>query len=86
VGRTDGDVQELPGARRADWFAPDPLTGHGAATAVLCDSILDACLAMRLPDRMARIKLSSRFGHEQAWLATIAGDTAVLPLLTKAIL
>ena len=59
-------------------FAPDPLTGHWCGNSrYLAIPYLDACLALRLPDKGSADQKLKPVDMSQAWLAPLLGDTAV---------
>ena len=59
-------------------FAPDPLTGHWCGDSrYLAIPFLDACLAMRLPDKGSKDQTLKQIDMGTAWLAPLMGDTAV---------
>jgi pimeloyl-ACP methyl ester carboxylesterase len=59
-------------------FAPDPLTGHWCGNSrYLAIPFLDACLALRLPDKGGQDQKLKPVDMSQAWLAPLLGDTAV---------
>jgi pimeloyl-ACP methyl ester carboxylesterase len=59
-------------------FAPDPLTGHWCGNSrYLAIPFIDACLAMRLPDKGSQDQTLKPVDMSQAWLAPLLGDTAV---------
>jgi hypothetical protein len=59
-------------------FAPDPLTGHWCGNSrYLAIPFLDACLAMRLPDKGSKDQTLKPVDMSKAWLAPLLGDTAV---------
>ena len=58
-------------------FAPDPRTGHECGDSrYLAIPFLDACLAMRLPDKGAKDESLKPVDTSQAWLAPVLGDEA----------
>jgi len=59
-------------------FAPDPLTAHWCGNSrYLAIPFLDACLAMRLPDKDGKDQTLKPIDMSKAWLAPLLGDTAV---------
>lgn len=59
-------------------FAPDPRTGHETGDSrYLAIPFLDACLAMRLPDKGATSQDLKPVDMSEAWLAPLLGETAV---------
>ena len=59
-------------------FAPDPRTGHWCGDSrYLAIPFLDACLAMRLPDKGSKDQTLKPVDMRGAWLAPLLGDTAV---------
>jgi pimeloyl-ACP methyl ester carboxylesterase len=59
-------------------FAPDPLTGHWCGNSrYLAIPFLDACLAMRLPDKGSQDQTLKPVDMSKAWLAPLLGGTAV---------
>jgi hypothetical protein len=59
-------------------FAPDPRTGHECGDSrYLAIPFLDACLAMRLPDKGSKDQILKPVDMSQAWLAPLLGDKAV---------
>src|SRR5882724_2049196 len=59
-------------------FEPDPLTGHWCGNSrYLAIPFLDACLAMRLPDKGGKSQTLKPVDMSQAWLAPLLEDTAV---------
>ena len=58
-------------------FAPDPRTGHECGDSrYLAIPFLDACLAMRLPDRGSKNQTLKPVDNSKAWLAPLFGDEA----------
>ena len=58
-------------------FAPDPLTGHECGDSrYLAIPFLDACLAMRLPDKGSKDQTLKPMDTSKAWLAPLFGDEA----------
>jgi hypothetical protein len=58
-------------------FAPDPRTGHECGDSrYLAIPFLDACLAMRLPDKGSRDQTLKPVDMSQAWLAPLLGEEA----------
>src|SRR6266566_1754646 len=58
-------------------FAPDPRTGHECGDSrYLAIPFLDACLAMRLPDRGSKNQTLKPVDQSKAWLAPLFGDEA----------
>jgi hypothetical protein len=58
-------------------FAPDPLTGHECGDSrYLAIPFLDACLAMRLPDKGSNDQTLKPMDTSKAWLAPLFGDEA----------
>ena len=58
-------------------FAPDPLTGHECGDSrYLAIPFLDACLAMRLPDKGGKDQTLKPMDTSKAWLAPVLGDEA----------
>jgi pimeloyl-ACP methyl ester carboxylesterase len=59
-------------------FAPDPVTGHECGDArYLAIPYLDACLALRLPEKGSKVRTLKAMDASQAWLAPLLGDAAV---------
>ncbi|HEX4263230.1 MAG TPA: alpha/beta hydrolase [Verrucomicrobiae bacterium] len=59
-------------------FAPDPLTGHWCGNSrYLAIPYLDACLALRLPDKGGTDQKLKSIDMSKGWLAPVLGDTAV---------
>lgn len=59
-------------------FAVDPRTGHECGDSrYFAIPFLDACLAMRLPDKWSRDQILKPVDLSQAWLAPCGGDKAV---------
>ena len=59
-------------------FAPDPRTGHETGDSrYLAIPFLDACLAMRLPDKGTKTQDLKPVDMSKAWLAPLLGETAV---------
>jgi hypothetical protein len=59
-------------------FAPDPRTGHECGDSrYLAIPFLDACLAMRLPDKGSKDQALKRVDTSKAWLAPLLGEEAV---------
>jgi len=59
-------------------LAPDPRTGHECGDSrYFAIPFLDACLAMRLPDKWSKDQTLKPVDMSQAWLAPLGGDTAV---------
>src|SRR2546422_1908851 len=59
-------------------FAPDPRTGHECGDSrYLAMPFLDACLAMRLPDKGSKDQKLKPMDTSKAWLAPLFGDVAV---------
>ena len=59
-------------------FAPDPRTDHFCGDSrYLAIPFLDACLAMRLPDKGAKSQALKPVDMNKAWLAPLEGETAV---------
>jgi hypothetical protein len=59
-------------------FAPDPRTGHECGDSrYFAIPFLDACLAMRLPDKSSNGQTLKLVDMSRAWLASLGGDTAV---------
>jgi pimeloyl-ACP methyl ester carboxylesterase len=59
-------------------FAQDPRTGHECGDSrYFAIPFLDACLAMRLPDKLSNDQTLKPVDLSQAWLAPLGGDTAV---------
>jgi hypothetical protein len=59
-------------------FAPDPRTGHECGDSrYLAIPFLDACLAMRLPDKGSLTQALKPVGMSQAWLAPVLGHEVV---------
>jgi len=59
-------------------FASDPRTGHECGDSrYFAIPYLDACLAMRLPDKWSKDQTPKPVDSSRAWLATAGGDTAV---------
>src|SRR6266850_1647110 len=59
-------------------FAPDPRTGHECGDSrYLAIPFLDACLAMRLPDKGSTKQTLKPMDKTRAWLATFPGDEAL---------
>ena len=59
-------------------FAPDPRTGHECGdTRYLAIPFLDACLAMRLPDKGSQRQVLKPVDTSKVWLAPLRGDQAV---------
>jgi len=58
-------------------FAPDPSTGHECGDSrYLAIPFLDACLAMRLPDKGSKDQKLKPMDTSKAWLAPLFGDEA----------
>jgi len=58
-------------------FAPDPRTGHECGDSrYLAIPFLDACLAMRLPDKGSKDQTLKPMDTSKAWLAPFLGDEA----------
>ena len=58
-------------------LAPDPRTGHECGDSrYLAIAFLDACLALRLPDKGAKDQTLKPIDQSKAWLAPVLGDTA----------
>jgi len=58
-------------------FAPDPRTGHECGDSrYLAIPFLDACLAMRLPDKGSKDQKLKPMDTSRAWLAPLFGDEA----------
>jgi hypothetical protein len=58
-------------------FAPDPRTGHECGDSrYLAIPFLDACLAMRLPDKDAKDQTLKPMDTSKAWLAALLTDEA----------
>src|SRR3989454_2995954 len=58
-------------------FAPDPRTGHECGDSrYLAILFLDACLAMRLPDKGSKDQKLKSVDTSKAWLAPLFGDEA----------
>jgi len=58
-------------------FAPDPRTGHECGDSrYLAVPFLDACLAMRLPDKGSKDQKLKPMDTSKAWLAPLFGDEA----------
>ncbi|MDB5320957.1 MAG: hypothetical protein JWN40_2588 [Phycisphaerales bacterium] len=56
-------------------LAPDPRTGHECGDSrYLAIPFLDACLAMRLPDKDAKDQTLKPIDTSKAWLGTLLGD------------
>jgi len=59
-------------------FAPDPLTGHWCGNSrYLAIPYLDACLALRLPDKGSTDQKLKPIDVSQGWLAPLLGTNAV---------
>ena len=59
-------------------FAPDPRTGHECGDArYLAIPYLDACLAMRLPEKGSKTQALKPTDTSQAWLAPLLGNEPV---------
>jgi hypothetical protein len=59
-------------------FAPDPLTGHECGDSrYLAIPFIDACLAMRLPDKGSKDQILKPVEINKGWLAPLLGDTVV---------
>jgi len=59
-------------------FAPDPRTGHECGDCrYLAIPFLDACMAMRLPDKGGKDQTLKPVDMSNAWLAPLAGNEAV---------
>jgi hypothetical protein len=59
-------------------FAQDPRTGHECGDSrYFAIPFLDACLAMRLPDKSSNDQTLKPVDLSKAWLAPLGGDTAV---------
>jgi hypothetical protein len=59
-------------------FAPDPRTGHECGDSrYLAIPFLDACLAMRLPDKRSKDQALKPMDTGKAWLAPLMGNEAV---------
>jgi hypothetical protein len=66
------------GKSAATGFALDPRTGHECGDSrYLAIPFLDACLAMRLPEKGSGTQALRPVDQSQAWLAAYPGDTAV---------
>jgi hypothetical protein len=58
-------------------FVPDPRTGHECGDSrYLAIPFLDACLAMRLPDKASKDQTLKPMDTSKAWLAPFLGDEA----------
>jgi len=58
-------------------FSPDPRTGHECGDSrYLAIPFLDACLAMRLPDKGSKDQALKPVDTSKAWLAPLLGDEA----------
>jgi hypothetical protein len=58
-------------------FAPDPRTGHECGDSrYLAIPYLDACLAMRLPDKGSPSQALKPVDTSKVWLASVLGETA----------
>ena len=58
-------------------FAPDPRTGHECGDSrYLAIPFLDACLAVRLPEKGSRDQTIKPMDTSKAWLANVLGDEA----------
>jgi hypothetical protein len=58
-------------------FAPDPRTGHECGDSrYLAIPFLDACLAMRLPDKGSKDQTLKPVDMNKVWLAPLLGDEA----------
>src|SRR2546426_4955495 len=58
-------------------FAPDPRTGHECGDSrYLAIPFLDACLAMRLPNRGSKNQTLKPVETRNSWLAPLFGDEA----------
>ena len=58
-------------------FAPDPRTGHECGDSrYLAIPFIDACLAMRLPDKGSQDQTLKRMDASKAWLAPLLGNEA----------
>lgn len=59
-------------------FAPDPRTGHECGDSrYLAIPFMDACLAMRLPDKKSKNQALKPVDQSKGWLATVLSDEAV---------
>ncbi len=59
-------------------FAQDPRTGHECGDSrYFAIPFLDACLAMRLPDKSSKDQTLKPVDLSKAWLAPLGGDTAL---------
>src|SRR5882724_4513692 len=59
-------------------FAPDPRTGHECGDSrYLAIPFIDACLAMRLPEKGSKDQALKPMDTSHAWLAPLFGDEAV---------
>jgi len=59
-------------------FAPDPLTGHWCGNSrYFAIPFLDACMALRLPDKGSKNQTLKTIDMSKAWLAPVSGETAV---------
>jgi hypothetical protein len=59
-------------------WAPDPRTAHFCGDSrYLAIPFLDACLAMRLPEKGAKTQTLRPVDHSEAWLAAYPGEVAV---------
>jgi len=59
-------------------FAPDPRTGHECGDArYLAIPFLDACMAMRLPDKGSKDQILNPVDMRKAWLASFSDSLAV---------
>jgi len=57
-------------------FAPDPLTGHWCGNSrYLAIPYLDACMALRLPEKGSHDQTLRPVNQNAAWLAPLLGDT-----------
>jgi hypothetical protein len=65
-------------------FSPDPRTGHECGDSrYLAIPFMDACLAMRLPDKGANDQKLKPVDAGKAWLAPLRGDEAMPAALYK---
>jgi pimeloyl-ACP methyl ester carboxylesterase len=59
-------------------FAPDPRTGHECGDSrYLAIPFLDACMAMRLPDKWSKDQALKPMDMSKAWLAPLLGQEAM---------
>src|SRR5258708_33994412 len=59
-------------------FAPDPRTGHECGDSrYLAIPFLDACLAMRLPDKGSKDQTLKPVDTSKVWLAPLRGDVTM---------